>query len=458
MRHRSARESESTADSGDSTDSNEHPTVSTVRSILATLLWIFQFGYSCTLMWQQIRSEYRLARRKGCFATSKRCGSALWALLRGRLKGQPPPATQLHATDFARLPVHLAFALDPTQLKPTGKVRTAAALVGATEKHAAATVSVAGLLRTCLQLPLPEITLFDDADVLSQCWPSIGVELAQLLSQSEEHDPSLILVLQGASNVQPHAHVYSHFTRATPNTLVTISTGEVLLVHRGLFAVVKADIFLSDNTTESEANIDDDQADYFVDTSRPGVALSPPPQRKVQKHAAAASSSSGSAEDASNRWRARIARFVSSRMRTDRIGAGLPAAASVPFTSVRLISILGHAHSQSALAAAVLTVDAQTADPINSSSILSTPSAVPSQALRTHLQRSILPLPLSEPDLLLSVSSVHEHGERSLHAFPPWLLRVTEIGFPSNIEELTRGEQLEEQLHHFARTIQRSGT
>ena len=150
--------------------------LSTIRSVLAAVLWLFHFGYTCTLLCRRARGEWRLAQRTGVRATARRAWRPLYARVRGRLGAEVAVATELRALDFSRLPSHLSFALDPVLLRPVGTVAAAAALVGAARKEAAPASMATTLLSTCLQLPIPEITLFDDEGQLA-----FGVDQAALI-------------------------------------------------------------------------------------------------------------------------------------------------------------------------------------------------------------------------------------------------------------------------------------
>jgi len=448
---------------------------SLVRRVLVTLLWFFHFSYTFLLLCRRARSEWRLAKRTGVRATVKRAWRPLYRRLRCRMGAEVPVATELRTEDFSRLVAHLAFSLDPALLRPAGTVAAAATLVGATRKEAAPASVATSLLSTCLQLPLAELTLFDDDEALSRSWPLTGVLLAQQqadaaievdVGTAEATQASvLILVLQGAPTAASLAAAAAAESGGVRGRFVPASAvpsllpGEVLLVHRGLLCVADASQFLSGDVDD-----DEDSVDFVVDTSRPGMVFSPPKRSPSPDASAAASAAQ---RDPASQWRTRVAHFVARRMRTDAAAAGLSPAASAPAAAVRLLSFLGTQHGQRAVARAVLTAPDANASAAASDSASSLPSSVnsakaaasvPSQALRMHLQRSVLPLPLSEPELLISVSRAHRDGERSLHAFPPWLLRVAEMGFVNGVTEMTHGPQLEEQLHLFARTVQRSGT
>jgi hypothetical protein len=328
-------------------------------------------------------------------------------------------------------------------------------------------------------------------ELLTRSWPLTGIELAKQQADAAikvEVDVAaateasvLILVLQGA----PHPHyssaaateavdssaasvmdVRGRFVPAT--VLPALSVGEVLLVHRGLVCVASALQFLSGDVVDDEESVD-----FVVDTSRPGMVFSPPKRNSVDGAQRAAATEQ---RDPASLWRARVAQFVARRMRTDAQEAGLSPATSAPAAAVRLLSFLGTQHGQRAVAQAMLRgatngtaasesgghrmngATSLSSTAASSSSPSSSAASTPSHDLRLYLQRSVLPLPLSEPELVLSVSPALRQGERSLHAFPPWLLRTAEMGFVSSVKELTHGPQLEQQLHMFARTVQRSGT
>lgn len=200
-------------------------------------------------------------------------------------------------------------------------------------------------------------------------------------------------------------------------------------------------------------NIDaeeDATADAFVDTSRPGVAL-PRPPRPAQ---------SVTEEGPTALWRTRLAKWVAAhRPRDVSQNDAFPAAADV-----RLVSFLGVQHSRRAVAqAAMQSVSiAASAAAAASSAQPHAPAACASHDLRLHLQRSLLLLPLSEPELLLCVSgsppSLWTPLQRSVQGFPPWLLRLCEMAFVSTVQGVTSGYDLQLALMDFAASVQRGGT
>jgi hypothetical protein len=290
-------------------------------------------------------------------------------------------------------------------------------------------------------------------EVLTSCWPAIGIELArQQQRQIELQDPAdpqrdCVWVLQGplsppaspsssAVVVPDLLDVRLHFS--LPLSAPLLRGGEVLLVHRGHVAVASAALLLSE--VPSTTLEDEDVADYFVDTSHPGVASRKPESTQTPMKE--------SQMDPAARLRFRVARYVAARWRID-VPAVNSMADQVP--AVQSVSFLGSQHAQRALAQAALSAPLSSApSPAGSS--------VPFISVRLHLQRTVLPLPLSEPDLLITVSEAHQSGERSLLAFPSWLLRVAELAFVSTLPELVHGDELRTQLHLFARTVQRGGT
>lgn len=286
------------------------------------------------------------------------------------------------------------------------------------------------------------------SDVLSSCWPSVAVQLARMHSAAAATTAAPILVLQGPCADEADCVASSSSADDAASQFIFPSSfglsrlpraGEVLLVHEGLVALVSAARFLLPAGSAPEDD-DPDAVDLFVDTSRPGVAFVPPP-------------ASPPSADPNTRWRCRVARFVSARVRRPR-GASAPTAAQV-----RLLSFLGPKHhGQEAVARAVLqrAQDGVTASSSSPASDAASPST--SHDLRLSLQHRLLPLPVSEPDLLLVVNPAHRRGERTLLGFPSWLLRVVEIMFVSSVADLTSGDEMQMRLHDFARTVQRGGT
>lgn len=286
------------------------------------------------------------------------------------------------------------------------------------------------------------------SDVLSGCWPSVAVQLARLHSAAAVAAPTAapILVLQGApadsdplSSASSDDEAASQFSFPSSSGLSRLPrAGQVLLVHEGLIALVDAARFLVPAGCAPEDE-DPDAVDLYVDTSRPGVAVRPPPASPVSS-------------DPQTQWRCRVARFVSARVRRPR-GVAAPTAAQV-----RLVSFLGpKQHGQDAVARVVLqrAQAGLAADPASAASAASSSSA---HDLRLHLQRGVLPLSLSEPELLLVVNPAHLRGERTVLGFPSWLLRVVEIMFVSSADELINGDELQMRLADYARTVQRGGT
>ena len=278
----------------------------------------------------------------------------------------------------------------------------------------------------------------------------MGVQLARMHSAAAAASAAPILVLQGpcADDVDPasdadDAASAAAFIFPSSSGLARLPrAGEVLLVHEGLVALVSASRFLVPAGSAPEDQ-DPDAVDLVVDTSRPGVAFIPPPASPLPS-------------DPDTRWRTRVARFVAARVRRPR-GAAAPTAAQV-----RLLSFLGPKHhGQEAVARAVLRRAQEGAAAAPSSSATPAPTAaapLSSHDLRLSLQRGVLPLCVSEPDLLVVVNPSHRRGERTVLGFPSWLLRVVEIMFASSVDELTHGDEMQLRLHDFARTVQRGGT
>lgn len=149
---------------------------------------------------------------------------------------------------------------------------------------------------------------------------------------------------------------------------------------------------------------------------------------------------------ASTSWRARVQAYVLRRKGDTRRSN----AASTP-PSVHLISLLGPRQSEQAIIDAALSI----ADDEVASSVHA--AAGDRHSLRESLQSRVMPLPVSEPDLLLVASRGSEH-RRALFGFPAWLLRITEIFYVQSLHELATGEALADRLTEFGRTVQRGGT
>ena len=134
--------------------------------LVSALLWLLHVAYSFVLLWQRTWDAARRWWRLGPRIAVRR--------IRASIGSDPPQLTPLHAAAFARLPVHLAFSLAPHQLQLIQvSPATAAAAAGASaslppqsQSSSAALAPAASvassLVASCLQLPLPELTLYDD--------------------------------------------------------------------------------------------------------------------------------------------------------------------------------------------------------------------------------------------------------------------------------------------------------
>lgn len=140
--------------------------------LVSALLWLLHVAYSFVLLWQRTWDAARRWWRLGPRIAVRR--------IRASIGSDPPQLTPLHAAAFARLPVHLAFSLAPHQLQliqvsPAAATAATDASVSLSQNQSssaalapAATVA-SSLVASCLQLPLPELTLYDDDGQSARC-------------------------------------------------------------------------------------------------------------------------------------------------------------------------------------------------------------------------------------------------------------------------------------------------
>ena len=175
------------ASSAESSAESAEQSSSALGMLFAVLLWLLHFGFRCTLVWRSVRDEYRRAKILGARATGRQCCRPLAQRMRAwcsdaRQRASAPVA--LRASDYSKLPTHMAFAFAEEQLKRSlsAKIVTAAVssitsagaacssdassatahrstTVGASSSDAS--IVAAQLIATCVQLPIPELTLFD---------------------------------------------------------------------------------------------------------------------------------------------------------------------------------------------------------------------------------------------------------------------------------------------------------
>jgi len=366
---------------------------------------------------------------------------------------------------------------------------------------------VSALLDTVLRLPIPDLTLFDADDVLSACWSQVALQLAE--RQKATGDTTTVLLLQGEATTTMSDRTSvdcaqvddtSTVQGATQQSAPVVRPGQLLLVHGGEVRVVSGPTWLTQTEMNDHGHRKNEHREHTQNTpsTLPFSFTSHPPLSNPIKQ-----------------WVCQLISHQSSPSDPAAATTTTTTATAMAPSSLRLhlISFLGWKHTQQPLIDVALkladegeddddddhadadvdtsdaNIDPQSLTSRLSSTVLTPPSSLSDQhplpssdnshsdrrrpsvssisaishSVRLHIQRSLFPLPLSEPELLLVVRQGSNEMHRSLEQFPSWLLRATEIMHVERIEEMLaevgkRRSRLRKRLQQFANTIQRGGT